>query len=147
MTFRHSKKWYFWAKWIAKILGGVFCVAPALIATVLNFPMMVTRNSDSTVSMAFVFAIMISLFVVLHEVFKSLKNNTLFAVAIILAGFTAVLIGVWVMEKDTIEGLAWVSGSATVGVTLAVICFKLHDMWDDLYKHCGEVYVNNGTNT
>jgi hypothetical protein len=147
MTFRHSKKWYFWAKWIAKILGGVFCVAPALLATVLNFPMMVTKNTDSTVSIVFIFAILISSFVVLHAMYKSFKNNTLLSVSLILAVLCGVFICVWLMEKDTIKGFAWVSGCAAVGTLFAVVCFKLHDMWDDLYKHCGEVYVNNGTNT
>ena len=74
-------------------------------------------------------------------------NNTLLSVSLILAVLCGVFICVWLMEKDTIKGLAWVSGCAAVGTFLAVLCFKLHDMWDDLYKHCGEVYINNGTNT
>jgi hypothetical protein len=119
----------------------MFCVVPALIATLACFPMMVTSNRDSTLSMTFVIAIMISLLVILNAVIKSFKNKTLFSVSLILAGLTAVFIGAWVMEKDTIKGLAWVSGCASVGVMLGCACFRLHDMWNDLYKHCGEVYV------
>ena len=141
MTFKHSKKWYFWAKWIAKIAGVVFCVCPALIATILNFPIMVTSNAESTVSIPFIFAIIISLSVVLQAVMKSFKNNALFSVAIVLAFITAIFVCVYQMEKQTIKGLAWVSGCGAIGVLIACGCFRLHDMWNDLYMHCGEVYV------
>lgn len=141
MTFKHSKKWYFWAKWLSKIVGSMFCVLPALIATYINFPMMVTENVDSTISIPFVFAIMISLTVVLQMVIKAFKNNTLISVGIVLAFVTAVFVCVYKMEADTIKGLAYVAGSATIGVFIACGCFKLHAIWDDLYKHCGEVYV------
>lgn len=141
MTFKHSKKWYFWMSLLAKFCGGVFCVAPALIATLLNFPMMVTENVDSTTSIPFVFGIVISLSVVLQVVVKSFKNNSLFAVAVVLAFITAVFICVYYMEKETIKGLAWIAGCGAVGVLIACGCFKLHAIWNELYKHCGEVYV------
>jgi hypothetical protein len=141
MTFKHTKKWYFWAKWLAKIAGGIFAVLPALIATLINFPMMVTSNAESTISIPFVLAIMISLIVVLQIVIKSFKNNTLFAVAVVLAFITALFVGMYFMEKETIKGLAWVAGCGAVGTMIACACFKLHDLWDDLYKNCGEVYV------
>lgn len=141
MTFKHTKKWYFWAKIWAKVVGYIFCVCPALIATIINFPMMVTKNVDSTVSIPFVFAVIISLTVVLQAVIKSFKNDTLFAVAVVLAFITAVFVCMYHMEKQTIEGLAWVAGSGAVGTLVACGCFKLHALWDDLYKHCGEVYI------
>lgn len=141
MTFKHTKKWYFWAKVLSKIAGYIMCVCPALIATIINFPLMVTENVDSTLSIPFVFAIMISLAVVLQAVLKSFKNNTLFAVSVVLAFITAVFICVYQMEKETIKGFAWVSGIGAFGVLCAVGLFKLHALWDDLYKHCGEVYV------
>ncbi len=141
MTFKHSKKWYFWMSLLAKFCGGVFCVAPALIATLLNFPMMVTENVDSTISIPFVFGIVISLSVVLQVVVKSFKNNTLFAVAVVLAFITAVFICVYYMEKETIKGLAWIAGCGAVGVLIACGFFKLHSIWNNLYQHCGEVYI------
>jgi hypothetical protein len=103
--------------------------------------MMVTSNSDSTISIPFVFAIIISLTVVLQIVIKSFKNDTLFAVAVVLAFMTAVFVCMYHMEKATIEGLAWVAGCGAVGTMIACGCFKLHDLWDELYKHCGEVWV------
>lgn len=117
------------------------CVCPALIATIINFPLMVTENVESTLSIPFAFAIMISLSVVLQAVLKAFKNNTLFAVSVVLAFITAVFICVYQMEKETIKGFAWVSGIGAFGVLCAVGFFKLHALWDDLYKHCGEVYV------
>ena len=141
MTFKHTKKWYFWAKWLSKIAGYIFCVCPALIATLVNFPMMVTENVDSTISIPFVFAIVLSLTVVLQAVMRAFKNNTLFAVAVVLAFITAMFICVYKMEPDTIKGLAWVAGSGAVGTFIACGCFKLYDIWNDLYMHCGEVYI------
>lgn len=117
------------------------CVFPALIATIINFPLMVTENVESTISIPFVIAIMISLAVVLQAVLKAFKNNALIAVVVVLAFITAVFICVYHMEQTTIKGLAWVSGCGAVGVMIACGCFKLHSVWDDLYKHCGEVYV------
>lgn len=141
MTFKHTKKWYFWAKWIAKAAGYIMCVCPALIATLCCFPMMVTENADSTISIPFVFAIVLSLSVVLQAVIKSFQNNTLFAVAVVLAFLTVLLICLYNMEPVTIKGLAWVAGSGAVGTLFGCVGFKLHDIWNDLYENCGEVYV------
>lgn len=141
MTFKHTKKWYFWAKWIAKAAGCIMCVCPALIATLCSFPMMVTSNADSTISIPFVFGLVLSLTFVLQAVIKSFQNNTLFAVAVVLAFLTVLLICLYNMEPVTIKGLAWVAGSGTVGTLFGCVGFKLHDIWNDLYENCGEVYV------
>ena len=141
MTFRHSKKWYFWASWIAWVVGAACCVLPPIIATVTNFPMMVTKNADSTFSIFFVMGLMIASIVALQAVIKAFKNNTLLAVAIILAAICGVFVGGYYMEQETMRGLAIVAGSGSAGVLVGLICFKIHRIWNDLYKHCGEVYV------
>ncbi len=141
MVFRHSKKWYFWASWIAWAVGAVFCVLPPLVATVANFPIMVTKNADSTVSIFFVIGVLIASAVIMQAVVKAFKNNALLSVAIILSAICAILIAGYYMEKTTIKGLAWIAGSAAVGVLIAMACFKLHHIWNDLYKNCGEVYI------
>lgn len=141
MTFKHSKKWYFVAKIIAKMLGCLFCFLPPLIATFINFPIMVSTNANSTISIVFFLAVGVSLSVLIHYVVKSFKDNALFSVAIVLVGVTAVFMCAYFMEKSTIKGLAWVSGSAAFGILIANACFALYNMWNDLYKNCGEVYV------
>jgi hypothetical protein len=141
MTFKHSKKWYFWAKWISMLAGYIFLVCPALLATFFNFPMMVTENVDSTISIPFVFGVIISLTVVLQAVIKSFKQNTLIAVAVVLAFITAVFICVYNMEKDTIKGFAIVAGCGAIGTLIACGCFKAYTIFNDLYMHCGEVYI------
>ncbi len=140
MTFKHSKRWYFFASLFAKLGAYAFCVCPPLIAAIVNFPIMITKNSDSTVSIAFIIAVVISLAVVLQAVIKAFKNNGLLAVAVILALVAGVLVCVYNMEKSTIEGLAWVAGCGAVGILIAIGLFKLHDVWNNLYQHCGEVY-------
>ena len=141
MTFKHTKEWYFWAKWISKLAGYIFLVCPAIIATLVNFPMMVTSNVDSTISIPFVFAIVLSLTVVLQMVIKSFKNDTLFAVAVVLAFICAIFAFIYKMEPDTIKGLAIVAGTGAGGTLIACGCFKCYHIFDDLYRHCGEVYI------
>jgi hypothetical protein len=141
MTFKHSKKWYFWAKWIAFGAGLIFLVCPALIATLANFPMMVTSNAESTISIPFVFALVLSLTVILQLMIKSFKNDTLFAVAVLLVFVCALFSFLYNMEKETIKGFAIVAGTGAVGTLIACGCFKAHHIFDDLYRHCGEVYI------
>ena len=141
MTFKHSKKWYFWASWIAWTFAVMFCFVPPLMATILNFPMMVTKNSNSTISIFFVIGILLAASVAITKVVKSFKDNALLSVAVVLAAVTALLICGYHMEKATIEGLAWVAGSGSAGVLVGLCFFKLHKLWNDLYKNCGEVYV------
>ena len=147
MTFKHSKKWYFWAKWIAKVAGYAMCVCPALIATLICFPSMVTENVDSTISIPFVFAMLITLTIVLQAVVKSFKNDTLFAVAVVLSFLTAIFIFMYNMEAATIYGLAWVSGCGAGGTLIGCGCLKAYKVFDDLYTNCGEVYINGRTIT
>ena len=145
MVFRHSKKWYFWASWISWAVGAMFCFVPPLIATIANFPVMVTKNADSTISIFFVLGIMIAAAVLIMLVVKAFKQNAVLSVAIVLAVLCAVFVAGYNMEKQTLLGLAWVAGSGAVGVLVGVVCFKVHAIWHDLYKNCGEVYITNGT--
>lgn len=141
MVFKHSKKWYFWASWIAWAVGVIFCVLPPIITTLIYFPSMVTKNTNSTISIFFVLGILISVSTILPYTVKALKNNSFLLVFFVLLAITLLLVGVYYMEKKTILGLAWVSGSASVGVLFAMIAFKIGHIWNDLYKNCGEVYV------
>ena len=74
-------------------------------------------------------------------VIKSFKNDTLFAVAVVLAFICALFVFLYKMEPDTIKGMAWVAGTGAVGTMIACGCFKAHTIFDDLYRHCGEVYI------
>ena len=141
MVFRHSKKWYFWASWIAWAVGALFCVLPPIIATIANFPIMVTTNADSTISIFFVLGIMIALSVVLQMVIKAFKQSALLSVAVVLAALCFVFSCGYNMEKETLFGLAWIAGAGAAGVLVAIGCFKLYAIWHDLYENCGEVYV------
>ena len=145
MVFRHSKKWYFWAGWIAWAVGVLFCILPPLIATIANFPMMVTKNADSTVSLVFVLALMMSASFLILIVIKAFKQNAALSVAVVLGVLCAVFVLCYNMEKQTFAGLAWVAGSGAVGTVLGQIAFKIRDIWHDLYKNCGEVHITNGT--
>ena len=140
MTFKHSKKWYFWMRNLMWAVGGIFAVVPALIAAIVNFPVMVTNNSKSTLSMFFVFALIIALVVVIWVVGKAFKNNTYVTVVVALAGITAFFIGIYNMEQETIYGFCWVAGCAAVGNLIACILFKVAATLDEQYKNCGEIF-------
>lgn len=146
MVFRHSKRWYFWASWIAWAVGVLLCFLPPLIATIANFPMMVTKNAESTVSMVFVLGLIMSASLLILLVVKAFKQNAALSVAVVLALLCAVFVLGYNIEKETLLGLAWVAGSGAVGTLLGQVCFKVHAVWQDLYKNCGEVYITNGTN-
>lgn len=141
MTFKHSKKWYFWASWIAKAVGVVLCIAPAFVATLINFPMMVTTNTTSTISIFFVIGILLSLSVVLAKVVKAFKENAMLSVSVALAGVSALFTVGYEMEKSTMQGIATVAMTGAIGIFFGMLCFKLFDIWHNLYEHCGEVYV------
>jgi uncharacterized membrane protein AbrB (regulator of aidB expression) len=143
MVFKHSKKWYFWASCIAWAVGALLCLLPPILATIINFPMMVTKNTDSTVSIFFILGILIAVAVVFQSVVKAFKDNTLLSVFVVLVAITAVLIAGYNMEKETILGLIKVSCSAAGGTLFGLVSFKLHHFWNDLYKNCGEVYLND----
>ncbi len=140
MIFKHSKRWYFIAQLIAAALGVFFAVVPAFIATIINFPIMVTNNAESTVSMLFVVALLLSSVALLYFVIKTMKNNPFLIIIAALTVVTFVLLGVYNAEQSTILGLTWVAGTATVGCVFSAICFALHKAWRDLYMHCGEIY-------
>ena len=146
MVFRHSKKWYFWASWIAWAVGVLLCFLPPLIATIANFPAMVSRDAESTVSMVFVLGLIMSASLLILLVVKAFKQNAALSVSVVLAVLCAVFVLGYNIEKETLLGLAWVAGSGAVGTLLGQVCFKVHAIWQDLYKNCGEVYINNGTN-
>lgn len=141
MTFKHSKKWYFWASWIAWAAGTLFCVLPPFIMTIAKFPVMVTKNTNSTISIFFVIGIIIALSCIMRSVIKAFKDNALLSVSVVLAAITAVFVCGYHMEKETLLGLSYVSGTGCIGVLIGMVFFKLHDIWKDLYKNCGEVYV------
>lgn len=140
MTFKHSKRWYFFAQLITAVLGVLFAFIPAVIAVIVNFPVMVTKNSDSTVSMLFIVALLIAAIALLYFVVKVMKKNPFLIIISALAIITLVLLGVYHMEKDTILGLCYVAATATGGCVISAICFALHKMWRDLYENCGQVY-------
>lgn len=140
MTFKHSKKWYFWAKWIAYIAAWFMAIAPALIATVIAFPAVITHNSDSTVSVLFIVGVIVAVVPVLRVIFLAIKNNTDLIPALILTVVAALFIAIQFAEPSTINGLTGVSITAAIGNIISVVGFKLSAAWDDLYKHCGEIY-------
>lgn len=140
MTFKHSKRWYFYAQAIAAVLGVLFAVVPAVIAAVVNFPVMVTKNRESTLSLLFVLAILIAAVALLYFVIRAVKNNPFLIIIAALSIVTLVLLGGYYMEKETILGLCIVAATATGGCVLSAVCFALHKMWYDLYKNCGQIY-------
>ena len=145
MTFRHSKRWYFWAKIIAKVFAVIFCFLPALIATIKMFPDIVVKKPESTLSGMFLGVLLISMFPLVFVTYKQIKTPS---ATMMCTGMLIVLAVVFSLmyyaEESTRLGLMVVSITAASSNIISTILFKLSAMWDELFKHCGEVYVNNG---
>lgn len=140
MSFKHSRKWYFWASLIAAALGVLFAIIPAVVAILINFPVMVTKNSDSTVSMLFVVALIVPAIVLLYFVIKTLKTNPFLIIVVALLIVTLLLSAVYKMEQQTILGLCNVAATETIGCGFTAVCFGLYKIWHSLYENCGQVY-------
>lgn len=140
-VFKHSKRWYFWASVIVRFIGYFLSVVPAVIACLINFPLLVSNNSDSTLSGLAVAGMLIATAPVIRVVFNALKNNTKLLPALVLTLVSAIMIFMVACESDTRVGLMAVAITGTIGNWLALICGKIYDVWYDLYQHCGEVYV------
>lgn len=140
-VFKHSKRWYFWASFIVKLLGIFLSVVPALIACLIEFPLLVSNDSDSTLSGLAVAVMLIALVPVLRVVLNALKNNTKLLPALVLTVISLIMIFMVSCASDTRVGLMSVAITGAIGNWLAMICWKIYDVWYDLYMHCGEVYV------
>lgn len=140
-VFKHSKRWYFWASIIVRFIGCFLSVAPAVIACLIEFPLLVSNDSDSTLSGLAVAGILIATAPVIRVVFNALKNNTKLLPALVLTIISAIMIFMVACEGNTRIGIMVVAITGSVGNWLAMICGKIYDVWYDLYRHCGEVYV------
>ena len=139
-TFKHSKKWYFWASIIVHIFAVMFAALPAIVATVVQFPVWVTKDSNSTVSFIFIFALLVSLIAVLYFAVKVIKKYPYIVVIIALSAITAVLLCGYYMQKETLLALCIVAACATIGNIIACILFASGKALWNLYKHCGQIY-------
>ena len=145
MTVRHSKNWYFWAKVIAKLLAVIFCFLPALIATLEMFPDIVVKNPESTISGLFISVLLIAIFPLVFVLYKQIKtpSATMFCTFMLIV-LAAVFSLMYYAEESTRLGLMVVSITAAASNIISTILFRLSAMWDELFRHCGEVYVNDG---
>lgn len=145
MTLRHSKRWYFWAKIIAKIIAIVMSFLPALIATINMFPDIVVNKAESTISGVFLAVALIAMFPLIFVLWKQIKTPSATMVCTLFLIILSIVFSLmYYAEQDTRLGLMVVSITASVGNIISTIAFKLAHIWDELFKHCGEVYVNNG---
>jgi O-antigen/teichoic acid export membrane protein len=140
-VFKHSKRWYFWASLIVKIIGYFLSVFPAFIICLIEFPLLVSNDSDSTLSGLAVAVMLIALVPCLRVIFNALKNNTRLLPAIVLSVISLIMLFMVACASDTRVGLMSVAITGAIGNWLAMICWKFYDVWYDLYRHCGEVYV------
>ena len=142
MTIKHSKKWYFWAKIIAKAMGILLSFAPALIATVSLFPSLVTTNSNSTISGLFMLGVLLGGIPLLSALIKAFKTpSSMFVITTFLTLLAVIFTCMYFAQESTRYGLMIVSICASGGNIVATALFKLSQIYDELWKHCGEVYV------
>jgi glucose-6-phosphate-specific signal transduction histidine kinase len=93
----------------------------------------------------FLGVLLISMFPLVFVAYKQIKTPS---ATMMCTGMLIVLAVVFSLmyyaEESTRLGLMVVSITAASSNIISTILFKLSAMWDELFKHCGEVYVNNG---
>lgn len=142
-TIRHSKKWYFWAKVIAKLAGMIFAFLPAFIATLIMFPTIVVKETTSTISGVAILASLFAIIPMISVFMKAIKTPSApLLITIFLILLAAVFTAVYYAQESTRYGLMVVSITAAISNVIATVLFKLSSVWDELFKHCGEVYIN-----
>lgn len=140
---RHNKQWYFWAKIIAKVLGIVLAFVPAFISAIIMFPKIVVKETSSTISGVFILASLFAIIPMISVFMKALKTpSTPLVITIFLVVIAAIFTAVYFAKESTRYGLMVVSLTAAISNIVATVLFKLSSVWDELFKHCGEVYVN-----
>lgn len=142
-TIKHSKRWYFWAKIICKGAGIACAFLPALISTLFMFPNIVVTETKSTISGVAVLAGLFALIPLISVFLKAIKTpSTSLVTVIILILLASVFTALYYAQESTRYGLMIVSLVAAISNVIAAVLFKVASMMDDLFKHCGEVYVN-----
>lgn len=142
MKIKHSKQWYFTAKIITKIAGIIFSFLPAVIATLILFPSLVKNDSDSTISGLFMLGVLLGGIPLLSALVKAFKTpSSMFVITTFLTLLAVVFTCMYFAQESTRYGLMVVSICASSGNIVATALFKLSAVYDELFKHCGEVYV------
>jgi hypothetical protein len=142
MKIKHSKQWYFTAKIITKIAGIIFSFLPAVIATLILFPSLVKNDSDSTISGLFMLGVLLGGIPLLSALVKAFKTpSSMFVITTFLTLLAVIFTCMYFAQESTRYGLMVVSICASSGNIVATALFKLSAVYDELFKHCGEVYV------
>ncbi len=137
---RHSKEWYYKARFVAYGLGIVFCVLPTLIAAMYELPVIVDKSAESTLSGVFIAALVVAALPLYKALVRLLKSPN---AAVFCWLLFALMFFAEKMSEQTERGLMLVFWWAAIGNTLGVICFYLSKEFDKLWQGCGEVTVKN----
>lgn len=140
MKIKHSKEWYYRARFVAYWLGMALCVVPTLIAGILELPVIVVKEAESTLSGVFVVVVVAAALPLFKALMKLLKSPNAAVICWILF---ALMLLADNMQPQTIHGLTIVFLTAALGNTLGVICFKLSKEFEKLWEGCGQVAVMN----
>lgn len=135
---RHSKEWYYKARFVAYGLGIVFCVLPTLIAAMYELPVIVDKSAESTLSGVFIAALVVAALPLYKALLRLLKNPS---AAMICWLFFILMFFAEKMSEQTEHGLMLVFLWAAIGNTLGVICFNLSKEFEKLWQHCGQVEI------
>ena len=139
MKIKHSKEWYFKAKFVLCWAAMALCILPSLIAAIVKLPnIVVTKNAESTLSGVFAAAIICAALPLYKAIIKLVKSPNAAVICWVLFALMSLVNS---MTAETIRALTFVFAVAAVGNTLGAILFKISKDFDELWKYCGQVQI------
>ena len=141
MKITRDKEWYF--KWhiTAYWVGMVLCIVPTIFAGLLEFPVIATKEAESTLSGTFIIVLVAAALPLYKWVKTVLKSPS---IALLLWIGSGILYLILSMPMQTVKGLFIVFLTAAIGNTIAIVFFKLSDIWKEKWRFCGEIKIKGG---
>lgn len=119
-----------WAFWL-QILAWVACVLPTLIVGIIKFPMIATKDAESTLSGTFVLVLLISIFPIFKGLSVLFKNPS---IAVFMWIAYAVLWLIYQFVAETLLALMSVCLAAAIGNTIGSILFFIANILEGKEK-------------
>lgn len=130
MKITKSKRFYYWAWIIAYVVAWVACVLPALIAGVINLPIVAVKEAETTLTGSFIIVIAVCAYPIIKGVLKALKSPSAWLILWICTGL---IFALYKVPHETLGAMCTVFFCAAIGNTVGAILFWLSKKFKQKY--------------